>query len=207
MLIVMRGRVRWAGVLPVVAAFAIWSGQSRPDLLIADTGGIVGVMTDEGRALSRARGSGFVAQNWLENDGDGADQESANARWSALWPEDLGTYVSKGAVAVLPVLHVTGKKAASAAPDCGGGILVSNEELARRDPNCLIFDPAMLRKTGAVAVSRMADGRLRITTSRETAGERLWSQWPDEQPNFDPLPAPPEPALDQYVRISPTSRP
>jgi competence protein ComEC len=40
-------------------------------------------MVDGARALSRARGDGFVAGVWLENDGDRADQATAAAR--PLW--------------------------------------------------------------------------------------------------------------------------
>jgi competence protein ComEC len=49
----------------------------RPGLLVAGSGGLVGVMTPEGRALSKARGDGFAADSWLENDGDPVGQEAA----------------------------------------------------------------------------------------------------------------------------------
>jgi len=78
--ILWRGQGRWAGVLPLVLPAFLWSGVNRPDVLISDGGRLVGVMTEEGRALSRARGEGFVAGVWLENDGDGADQAAAAAR-------------------------------------------------------------------------------------------------------------------------------
>jgi competence protein ComEC len=52
-------------------------------VLIADNGGLVGVMTDTGRALSKEKGAGFVARNWLENDGDGALQQKAALRWNS----------------------------------------------------------------------------------------------------------------------------
>ena len=57
----------------MVASFVIWSGTERPDVLISGTGTLVGVMTPQGRALSKERGAGFAARNWLENDGDGED--------------------------------------------------------------------------------------------------------------------------------------
>ena len=49
-------------------------------VLIASDGGLVGVLGAEGRILSRAKGSGFVAGAWLENDGDLADQKTAAGR-------------------------------------------------------------------------------------------------------------------------------
>lgn len=209
MVILWRGRGRLLGVLPVAAAFAIWAGQPRPDLLIADTGALVGVMTEDGRALSRARGSGFVAQNWLENDGDGVDQARANARWTAQWPEQESARITAGALAAWPVLHLTGKTAAASPPDCRGGILVANEKLDLRTVECLIFDPVTLRATGAVALSQRKGGRLTITTARQIAGDRLWSQWPERRADLQTRPArsAPASAADQYVRMSPTSRP
>ena len=36
-------------------------------------------MTEAGRALNKVSGGGFVAQNWLENDGDAATREAAIA--------------------------------------------------------------------------------------------------------------------------------
>jgi competence protein ComEC len=66
---------------------------ARPDVLISDTGRLVGVLTEEGRALSRARGDGFVAGVWLENDGDGATQEdAARDGWR---PEGAGVSIAR----------------------------------------------------------------------------------------------------------------
>ncbi|MFC3117879.1 ComEC/Rec2 family competence protein [Jhaorihella thermophila] len=60
---------------------AVAGGAERPQVLVAESGGLVGVQTPGGRALSKARGAGFVARVWLENDGDGARQDNAAARW------------------------------------------------------------------------------------------------------------------------------
>ena len=78
--ILWQGRARALGVLPIAVAMALWGTVQRPDVLIAGSGGLVGVMTPEGRALSKARGDGFAAESWLENDGDPVGQEAAYAR-------------------------------------------------------------------------------------------------------------------------------
>ena len=57
------------------------SQTQRPDILIADRGALVGVMTSEGRAISKPKGAGFVARIWLENDGDKINQSEAHDRW------------------------------------------------------------------------------------------------------------------------------
>ncbi len=55
-IVLWQGRGRWAGVPLACAAWFLWSGAERPDVLVSQTGGLIGVMTEEGRALSKARG-------------------------------------------------------------------------------------------------------------------------------------------------------
>ncbi|WP_299370068.1 ComEC/Rec2 family competence protein [uncultured Tateyamaria sp.] len=164
--ILWQGRARWAGTAVIAAALLGWQVGDRPAVLVADTGGLVGVMTPEGRALSKPKGAGFVARNWLENDGDGVDQAQAAARWSG------------GDVTGLRVVHLTGKRAAAAFDGCAPGeVVVTNAKLpAIRDLPCLVLDPATLRKTGAVAVVAQGD-QLRLVTARAVAGDRMWSGW------------------------------
>src|SRR5690606_19294352 len=68
-LILWQGRWRWGGVVAMLVATGLWAAHPRPDLLIASSGGLVGILTPEGRGLSRGSGEGFVAENWLQNDG------------------------------------------------------------------------------------------------------------------------------------------
>merc|ERR1739841_441776 len=42
--ILWQGRARWAGVPVMVVALVVWSDAGRPAVLVADTGGLVGVM-------------------------------------------------------------------------------------------------------------------------------------------------------------------
>ena len=78
--ILWQGRSRWFGLVLVILAGALWAGATRPALLVAPSGGLVGVLGPEGRALSKPRGNGFAARVWLENDGDPAAQEEAASR-------------------------------------------------------------------------------------------------------------------------------
>ena len=65
-----QSRLRMLGVIGIFAAGMSWYQTQRPDILIADRGALVGVMTSEGRAISKPKGAGFVARIWLENDGE-----------------------------------------------------------------------------------------------------------------------------------------
>ena len=75
------GRLRILGAFGIFAAGLLWSQTQRPDILIADRGALVGVMTSEGRAMSKPKGAGFVARIWRENDGDKINQSDARERW------------------------------------------------------------------------------------------------------------------------------
>ncbi|MFK7835098.1 MAG: ComEC/Rec2 family competence protein [Sulfitobacter sp.] len=175
-----QGRLKWGGLAMMALSFVLWQGAVRPEVLIADNGTLVGVMTDQGRGLSKAKGAGFVARNWLENDGNGGGQLAASKLWSD------GSLV-----------HLSGKRAVAGFAGCRAGqIVVASVEMHRdAAPDCPIFDPPKLRQTGSIALRRTAAG-WQMVTARDKAGERLWTNWPKERP-----------AYDQYVRINPTNRP
>ncbi|EAQ01502.1 competence protein [Pseudooceanicola batsensis HTCC2597] len=152
-----QGPLRWLGLVPLLVAGGLWTQVDRPGILIDDRGALVGVLGENGRALSRAKGAGFVAQVWLENDGSGREQAAA----AALWP-------AQGRVR-----HLTGKRRAEAATCAQGEILVLNHD-PPGDPGCEVFSPRRLHGLGAVAITRDATG-LHIRSARAVAGRRLWN--------------------------------
>lgn len=161
-----QGRARFAG-LPVTAlALALWALAERPAVLIADTGGLVGVMTGEGRALSKARGAGFIAQVWLENDGDAASQAEAALRWPDQ-PRGIRSFTAQGR----EIVHVIGKKAAAGFTACAPGQLVIASVEVVVAGACEVYGPKRLRHTGSLAL-----GAQGLTTARESQGRRLWTQ-------------------------------
>lgn len=166
--------LRAGGLVTLFVAFALWAGAERPGLLISGDGTLAGLMTDAGRALSKDRGGGFIAQNWLQDDGDLALQPEAFARPAFSGPKGALTATFGGR----PLRIFTGKGAADRAKDActDGAILV----LSERWPGpligqpCRILDRSWLRHYGAVAF--FADGTgLRMLTARTVAGERLWN--------------------------------
>lgn len=172
-LMLWRGRVRLVGLLPVMVAFSLWVGIERPTVLISDTGGLVGVLTDSGRALSKPKGNGFVARVWLENDGDAVGQSQAALRW----PES-DALKTKAKVRIITtsfrkIIHLTGKRAAAQFQKCQAGqLVISSVELALRGP-CEVYDPKRLRQTGSLAIQ---DGK--IITAKSLSGQRLWNTRP-----------------------------
>ncbi len=165
-LMLWQGRARLIGLLPVLAAFWLWSGAERPAVLVAPDGGLVGVMTDAGRALSKPRGGGFVAGIWLENDGDGADQALAAGRW----PGQTGRprFLQVGAA---KIVHIVGKRAARRFETCKADqLVIASVSLSAPGP-CTVYDSDRLRDTGALA---LVDGR--ILRAADLTGDRLWSR-------------------------------
>jgi competence protein ComEC len=161
-----QGRSRALGVLPMVLGVLLWGGAERPVMIISDTGTLIGIMTEAGRALNKPSGGGFVADNWLENDGDDAGREVAFARWS----EDLA--LGHG------VRVVAGKAAAAMPVVCDGAKLVVLSAAPEHPPaqghDCQIITPETLRATGSLAL--LADGLgLRLVTARDLSGARLWN--------------------------------
>ena len=65
------------GIIAAIIAVGLWGSTQRPEILIADQGRLIGVLSDQGRALSMIKGKGFVADVWMENDGMKLDRRDA----------------------------------------------------------------------------------------------------------------------------------
>jgi len=166
-----RGAGRSLGGLAMVLALGGWAVAVRPVLLIAPEATLVGVMTPAGRALSKPA-AGFIAESWLEADGDGATRDEA-----ALRPGFEGPRNAR--VARLPdgraLVHLSGKGAAGRlAEHCQGGALVVLTAKAPPGdhPGCDLWDETRLATSGAVAIA--ADGQMH--TSAGVTGARLWTE-------------------------------
>ena len=159
-------------------AFWLWAGAERPTLLISGDGTLVGLMTEAGRALSKEKGGGFIAKNWLEDDGDASDQIAAAARPGFTGKKGDLT----GVMAARTVRVFAGKGgAARAAGSCADGALVIlSEDWAGAAGDCLLFDRKALAASGAVAVYGDG-GDLRLVEAKVLAGDRLWNRRPAAQ--------------------------
>jgi len=165
--VIWQGGARWFGAVPVAIGLALWSGADRPALLISDTGGMLGVMTDTGRSLSRGTGDRFAAEAWLRGDGDGASQEEASARGGF----DVVGRTYRTEVVGRDVLLVRGKTALDQLEGCEGADIVVTNQRDLVDRPCEVFDLNRLQRVGSVAI--MPDGQLK--TARQVTGERLWN--------------------------------
>lgn len=162
-----------AGLGMLAAAGVLWLGAERPALLISGQGDAVGVMGSEGRALSKPKGGAFTVAEWLEKDGDGADQAEAAARPGWTGPSKDRRYQIAGQ----EILHLTGKGAAHlAAKACREGtIIISDQAIEGVRGGCRLLDLRSLRDSGAMA-ARAGDGALQWISVAEISGARPWSR-------------------------------
>lgn len=152
LLVLSVSKVRFAGFAMIGVALWFWQTTPRPDVLISSDGKLIGVMTPEGRALSRAKGAGFVAERWLENDGDPSAQRAAYERTV----DQARVFIHSEATA----------------GDCLGRFAIVLEASAA--PNdCPSLKLQDLLGQGAVAVYLKDDG-LKIRHADTVAGGRLW---------------------------------
>ena len=163
------GRARFGGVAVVCAALVGWANVERPALLIDRDGALVGLMADAGRTLSRERGAGYVAEHWLEADGDEATQTTAASR-AGMQPVQGGVRFS---YAGSDWVHLTGRGGEAAlAEECTAGVtVIINARIDGAAGPCRLWDARALRRTGSLAVAR--DGG--VTTAQGVAGSRPWS--------------------------------
>lgn len=84
--VLMRSRLRWAALLPGLAALAIMIADPprRPDILIEEEGRLVAISSADRLASNRMRPSDFIFDQWL----------SATRRTSHLAPADLSEIVN-----------------------------------------------------------------------------------------------------------------
>ena len=169
--ILWQGRARFAGLLAVPLAFVLWQNSTRPVLLVADDGALIGVLGAQGRSLSKPTGSGFVAGIWLENDGAPVPQDIAAGRDGFV--RQAGRVTAQ--LGDWQVLQVSGKTELAALQACGGAdVLITNQKDDLPRP-CVVYDLIRLRDTGALALDLTADHDLAITSAQAAAGNRPWN--------------------------------
>ena len=166
-----QGRARMAGIPVALLAGVLWMQSERPAILVADNGGLIGVMGDDGRALSKAKGSGFVVGIWLENDGAPIAQETAAAKL----PEQPEIRRVDVALGDWSITQISGKTALAKLNGCGGAdVLILNTEDTVQRP-CQAYDPIALRSTGSLAIDLDQNGDLMIVTASDISGHRPWT--------------------------------
>ncbi len=170
------GRGRLLGVALIGLGAAAWTIAERPDLLISENGRLFGVKTEAGRALNSNQGNGFVAQTWLENDGDRATQEIASRRLPVDRKRGFARMDWPGEGAI--VYRGSRDQGLNAARDCAdAAILVAPLWREAPEGGCVFIGEDFLRREGALAIWRDTNG-LRIDGARTLNEARPWTRDP-----------------------------
>lgn len=170
-LILVSGRGRLAGIAVAIYALLAWQQTERPALLVADNVSLMGLAGSQGRILSNATGSGFVAGIWLENDGQPVPQADAAAR-AGLMSEERRTQAQIGE---WQVFQVSGKTALAGLVGCNSADILISNQVDDVDRPCAVYDIARLRNTGALAFDVAPNGDLLVETAHQIAGLRPWN--------------------------------
>ncbi|MDA5093962.1 ComEC/Rec2 family competence protein [Aliiroseovarius sp. KMU-50] len=180
LIVLLSGREKIVGAALVVIGGVLWTNVDRPPVLISQTGGLVGVLKENGRALSKLKGDGFAASVWLENDGAPLPQSEAYAL--GAFRGDNG--VSRSQIGAASLVHLSGKLGSTQLNEvCGmASLVVMNRYADQSTGECWVIDAEYLRHTGAIALWPELNG-WRIETARARQGDRLWTRWQkDQQP-------------------------
>lgn len=182
MFVLARTPKRIIGIPLILAGFFIWSQVERPGLLISSSGGLVGLMTDQGRVLNKPTGESFAANNWLENDGWPVPQQQAFERAGFTGQKGWLEFRFGGQ----DVVHLSGRGATGkVAQACAGAdVVILSGKIADIPASglpaglrCRIFDRDMLSETGTLAIYASDEATAenwRIIGANAAAGRRIW---------------------------------
>ena len=126
------------GIFAVCLALGMWATTQRQEILIADQGRLIGVLSDEGRALSKEKGQGFVADVWMENDGIKLDRRDAHDLWQRLDPN---------------ITHIWSKKEAAKTHTCNSDELIVSHHDIEVIGRCLVLQKRDFYNSGATYVA------------------------------------------------------
>ncbi|MFV0473545.1 MAG: ComEC/Rec2 family competence protein [Pikeienuella sp.] len=160
------------------AGLLLWAAvDARPEMLIAPEGRLMGVISPdgEGRALDHARGRSYAARNWLQRDGDVADQEAAAARpgFAPVYEGYAATLSNGWRVASVLARRPEPQRLSAL---CGDRVLLlaPHAEMTPIGP-CQALIGENLTHLGALAVE--ADGEdIAIRSALREAGRRPWTE-------------------------------
>ncbi|TQS72516.1 ComEC family competence protein [Rhodobacteraceae bacterium] len=168
LLVLGRWPVKLCGGVIGGAAFALWALHAPPALTVALEATQVGLMTNNGRSLSK-NGGEFIASVWLAADGDRATLPEAASRpaWTGPAAQRAARWNNRR------IVHLSGKGAAMRARRLckDNALLIVAAEMDGPVSGCDLWDRGRLSRTGAVSWS--AQGRL--TTTAQITGKRRWT--------------------------------
>lgn len=164
-------RLRWLGLVPLVAGLALANSPSRPDIYVDSGGRGAAVRGPDGRLqVVGVRFTSFAASTWLAADGDLRNVRDKSASEHVLCD-------SSGCTAPLPDgrMFALAWTYAALREDCSRAAIVVTRLIA--PPACrmtaTVIDANDLAKNGAVSLTLAKDGAAALDAARG-ASDRIW---------------------------------
>lgn len=173
---------RYWGAGPIALSLLLVALNRQPDILVHADGTNLAARGRDGQLyIARPRSERFAGDLWLRRDGD--DPDLRTDRRGAFACDALGCMgeaASRDGDTVWRIAWIG--LAEAALEDCAhADLVVSAERIRLFCPAPLILDGETLRRTGAVAITLMADGP-QIETVAEWRGNRPWSRQTNAPP-------------------------
>ncbi|NEU11680.1 ComEC family competence protein [Methylobacterium sp. BTF04] len=155
-------RLRWIGLLPGLAGFALAAAPMRYDIYVDREGAGAAIRDRSGRLATLGRPPNFVLEQWLKADGDGRKAGDVTVAEGARC-DRLGCAMTLGDGR--KVALVTDKRAL--AEDCArANILVTRRDVPPGCAASLVIDRTFLAAHGATAIRFAPDGPVLATARR-----------------------------------------
>ncbi|MBL8631539.1 MAG: ComEC family competence protein [Rhodospirillaceae bacterium] len=182
MICLWRGRLRWAGAVPLLIGLAQPWVKDAPNLIVDESGRVLAVQDARGgMALNTDRRDRFVRTVIKERYG------ASKTRWPTVGKEgpgkenaDLGLTCDRLACNFTQnktVLTLAFSRDAIT-EDCGAAsIMIAPQEFVDACGDTFVIDRGNLRAKGGHAIY-LSNGRARIETVEDFTGDRVWSRKP-----------------------------
>ena len=179
--ILMRGRLRLIGLLPLGLALIAFGAYSAPDVLVSPDGNLVAVRGDDGQSLyvSSRTSERFVRESWTEAFGLTDEQVHKWPKEGTEGPVICGETVCRIVMNDQVITYIRSESAI--ASECASAAVVIADFPLRR--LCLqggenkpeIIDLSRARAEGAHAIWIDKSGDIKVKSSAQASGLRPWS--------------------------------
>ena len=168
-----RDKIRWFGVIPILAGIIMIPLTPRADILIAESGKIFAVRDDKGILwLSSEKAEKFVSQAWIEREAEPGHDFWTEKGAPVSCDDEACIYKHKDRL----VSFV--KKYTALKEDCAAATIVASSLYIRKhlcSAPALLASKSELKHKGAHAVYFRDDGSMALRTVYDERGVRPWA--------------------------------
>jgi competence protein ComEC len=196
--------LRWLGVLPAAAGFALAATPSKPDVYIARDGNGALVRTSQNELVIMGKPGRFVITQWLRAAGDARspDDPALNGAQNCD-PQGCTTKLRDGKTIAFA------RTSSAVAHDCERADLVVTPLSWRGECRAVLADRTRLAQTGAATIL-ISDAGWTYQFARYEAGKRPWlreAPRPHVSPNAPTSQTTPRTSSDTTPQLNDTSDP